>query len=70
MIRVCRHNLRNCRSHTPNIVAVFITDAPAKRSPRIYRLSKSDKPLTAVVWNRKRCNRSTAMHQFKIYQEH
>jgi hypothetical protein len=28
---------------TPNNAAVFVTDAPAKRAPMIYPLSKSDK---------------------------
>jgi hypothetical protein len=32
--------------NTPNNVAVFVTDAPAKREPMICSLSKSDKSPT------------------------
>jgi hypothetical protein len=43
IIRVADITLETVALDTPNNVAVFVTDAPAKRAPTICPLSKSDK---------------------------
>jgi hypothetical protein len=44
MTCVCCNNLANGCSGLPNIMAVSVTSAPAKRAPTVYPLWKSDKP--------------------------